>query len=464
MESSGALSDRFEKWPVWFPEWDNRPLILGALGLLLAIVLPIPSLVASLSVLIILFFRRSLWILGFALLGCWLRPPTVPVITRISQVEGEVMVESVAHRTVYSTTVFVSNQGYLLRLQLPPRASVAKGAVLSLKGEITPSPETYVLADAAKGVSGWLRPKGPVQTVDEAPWIFGVADILPRQFHEYTSRFSPSEGALIEALVTGNDGYIDPESRIVLRDGGVVHLIAASGLQVQTLALAVGLVLGRLPIPKSGQNGVIVLVLVIYTAIAGLSVAVTRAALMSLTKISAPYLRRQYEPLSALGFAAIVVLIGTPRSALLPGFYLSFGGMLALILVGGIAANLAAATRAALQCLAAGLITGPIAAIFFGGIATYGVISTALLSSIAASILALGLIGFAAYLSGFWIVASPTDFLLSALAAAFLGACGFITRAPGAYVTAIDWDPWPIALTVFLIALLWRPVPIAVDR
>jgi len=135
-----------------------------------------------------------------------------------------------------------------------------------------------------------------------------------------------------------------------------------------------------------------------------------------------------------------------------------------LILVGGIAANLAAATRAALQCLAAGLITGPIAAIFFGGIATYGVISTALLSSIAASILALGLIGFAAYLSGFWIVGSPTDFLLSALAAAFLGACGFITRAPGAYVTVIDWDPWPIALTVFLIALLWRPVPIAVDR
>ena len=320
------------------------------------------------------------------------------------------------------------------------------------------------MADASQGASGWLRPKGPVQTVAEAPWIFQIADVLPRQFHEYTSRFSPSEGALIEALVTGNDGYIDPESRIVLRDGGVVHLIAASGLQVQTLALAVGLVLGRLPIPKSGQNGVIVVVLVIYTAIAGLSVAVTRAALMSLTKISAPYLRRQYDPLSSLGLAAIVVLIGTPRSALLPGFYLSFGGMLALILVGGIAANLAAATRAALQCLAAGLITGPISAIFFGGFATYGVISTALLSSIAASILALGLIGFAAYLSGFWIVGGPTDFLLSALAAAFLGACGFITRAPGAYVTAIDWDPWPIALTVFLIALLWRPVPIAVDR
>ncbi len=464
MESPRAVAERLKKWPIWFPEWENRPLVLAAVAMLLAIVISIPALVASLAVLLALFFRRGVWIAGFALLGFWLRPPTVPVITQVSQVKGEVMVESVAHRTVYGTTVFVSNNGYLLRLQLPPRASVAKGAVIALRGEIIPSPETYVLADAARGVSGWLRPVGRVQTVAEAPWIFQVADFLPRRFHNYTSRFSPSEAALIEALVTGNDGYIDPESRILLRNGGVIHLIAASGLQVQTLALAVGLVLSRLPIPKSGQNGVTVLVLVVYTAIAGLSVAVTRAAMMTLMQIAAPYLRRQYDPLSALGFASIVVLLGSPRAAMSPGFYLSFGGMMALILVGGIASNLASATRASLQCLAAGLITAPIAAIFFGGIATYGVISTALLSAVAASILAVGLLGFIAYLAGFWAIGAPLDFLLGALASAFSGVCGLITKAPWAYVTAINWDPWPIAITLFFFALLWRPVPIAVDR
>lgn len=97
MESPRAVAERLKKWPIWFPEWENRPFVLGAVAMLLAIVISIPALVASLAVLLALFFRRGVWIAGFALLGFWLRPPTVPVITQVSQVKGEVMVESVAH-------------------------------------------------------------------------------------------------------------------------------------------------------------------------------------------------------------------------------------------------------------------------------------------------------------------------------------------------------------------------------
>ena len=451
-------SESVTKKPDRFPEWANRPLALAAIGLIVGLVAGPVNLSLAIITALFAFGRKGIWTVVFVALGFELRPAPIHPVSKTTPFRGEVTITNPPRRSPYATLVVANTNEHRYRVQLPAGTAVTKWARYSVIGELKPSPDSYAESDLRMGIEGVLVPtRIGWREVAPGPAFFAASDQLSLAFHEYLNRFPINEAALMEALVTGTDGFFDDSVKASLRNGGVIHLIAASGMQVQIFATVLAVILRLAPIPRWLQVSILLVLLTFYAALAGLGVSILRAVIMAAIEALSPFFRRLYDPISSLSFAAIVLLVANPYWGMAPGFYLSFGGMLALILGSGWLRNRKPAQQAFGESAAAAITTLPSTMFFFGGVATYGSVATLALSYPASALMLLSLVGFAVERAGLWLLQVPIDFVCETIARTFLAVVDFVSNLPGAYMNTTQMDPSLIAWTFFFVALMWRP-------
>ena len=131
------------------------------------------------------------------------------------------------------------------------------------------------------------------------------------------------------ALLTGNAGSMDDSFTTAVRQGGVAHIFAVSGLHIGILYAAVSLVLRRL---KQFQPIPAIAAVIVYAAFCGFSVSSVRAVIMCAVLGIYGAIGRKYDFVSAIAFAATLVLLIRPAEWLSAGFRLSFGACIGLAL------------------------------------------------------------------------------------------------------------------------------------
>ncbi|WP_170287364.1 DNA internalization-related competence protein ComEC/Rec2 [Halioglobus maricola] len=181
--------------------------------------------------------------------------------------------------------------------------------------------------------------------------------------------------AMLRAITVADKGGVDRDLWAVFQHLGVNHLLVISGLHVGMLAGA-GLLLGGVvarpgSLLGGGQWGHLgpVLALVLaggYTALAGFSVATSRAFLMLSVAVMAAMLYRRATPWSVV-LALTLVLAANPLALLGAGLPLSFSAVAALIWLAAWASNkLRWRGLLAMHCYMS-LVMLPLGAIWFGG-------------------------------------------------------------------------------------------------
>ncbi len=152
---------------------------------------------------------------------------------------------------------------------------------------------------------------------------------------------SPESRALLEALVLGNRGGIDPRLRESFVATGLVHLLAVSGLHV----MIVGLLFYRLAGPlllrlglgwrwaEPARSALTLGVLSGYAMLTGMPSSVVRAVLMTAALLAGPPLRRRSNSLNSLGVATISILLWSPLSLFEPGFQLSVSAVAGIVVL-----------------------------------------------------------------------------------------------------------------------------------
>ncbi|MGP1395811.1 MAG: ComEC/Rec2 family competence protein [Inquilinaceae bacterium] len=211
------------------------------------------------------------------------------------------------------------------------------------------------------------------------------------------ARLDGDTGAVATALLTGERGLIADPVYAAMRDSGLAHLLAISGLHVgliaglvfvlarAVLALSQPLALHR-PIKKWAALLALVAALA-YMMMVGAPVPTQRAALMTGLVLVAILVDRTALSMRLVAWAATLVLLLAPESLLGPSFQMSFAAVVALIasyeaLRGRWRVWRAGAgplrrlglyfVAVALTSLIASLATGPYALFHFQRIATYG--------------------------------------------------------------------------------------------
>ncbi len=144
--------------------------------------------------------------------------------------------------------------------------------------------------------------------------------------------FPKDTAAFAKALLLGDSGDIDYETNTAFKVTGIRHIIAVSGLHVSILFALVYLLAGRKRV-LTALVGIPVVLL--FAAVAGFTPSITRACIMQVLMMLAMALKREYDPATALSFAALTMLIMNPLAITSASFQLSVGCMIGIFLFSG---------------------------------------------------------------------------------------------------------------------------------
>lgn len=145
--------------------------------------------------------------------------------------------------------------------------------------------------------------------------------------------FGSRNSSLISAIVLGDRSGLDAETRQLFQDGGILHVLAVSSLHVTLLGLTLYKILRRLRqsfLVSALASGFLV---VSYCLMTGSSYSAVRAGVMFLLWLGSQITGRTFDRLTALGAAAILILLRQPLALTDAGFLLSFGCILSLALL-----------------------------------------------------------------------------------------------------------------------------------
>jgi len=148
-------------------------------------------------------------------------------------------------------------------------------------------------------------------------------------------------GAVAAALLTGHRSYIREDVLQNMRDAGIAHLLAISGLHI---GLVAGIVFSGirflfacmpyLGLRVNGKKAGAMLAIpaaFTYAVLAGFTVPTERAFLMTGLMLAGVLLDRRALSMRSVCWAATVILLFRPESLTGPGFQMSFAAVTALI-------------------------------------------------------------------------------------------------------------------------------------
>jgi len=509
-----AEQDRLSLWlPVLFGggiavyfAWPTHPAGLVVAGVAAA---------AGASLLAAAVFRRRLGLLGpllalaavcagFTIAHWRTERVAAPVITeeiRGIAIEGTLLSKSFraagGYRVLIEPSVFgaFAADAMPARVRLNVRTRVADalpGDIVSVRAGVLPPPGPAAPGAFDFGRLAYFQQLGAVgyalsPLVLEAPAPDTLASrvrfAVPRLRARLTARIvqalPPPRGAVAAALITGERGGIPEEALQTLRDTGLAHLLAISGLHMALfagtlfwlvrglLALSPHLALTA-PIKKWAAATALVGAFG-YLLISGASVATQRAFVMFTLIFVAVILDRPAITLRNVALAAMIVLALTPESVMQASFQMSFAAAVALVAFyeavrpwlsswnaamapRGVAAKaLVYLVGIGLTSIVASLATAPFAAYHFNRVADF-----ALIANLAAMPI-VGLVVMPAALAAFIAMPLGLEALPLWLAgqgiAAILWVAHGVASWPGA-VTAIASVP-PAALVAIVIGGLW---------
>lgn len=202
-------------------------------------------------------------------------------------------------------------------------------------------------------------------------------------------------GGMAAAMITGERSFLSVDDQETLRNVGLAHLLAISGLH---MGLAAGVffylvrvtipifefIALRLPVQKLAATGAI-FGSTAYLFLSGATVATQRAYIMALVALLAILIDRPALSLRSVAVAMMVIILLQPETVVSPGFQMSFAATAALIAlyenwprrtIFGFFQKLKAWSYSLLATsIVASLATAPFAAFHFNRIAPLSIIA-----------------------------------------------------------------------------------------
>jgi competence protein ComEC len=269
----------------------------------------------------------------------------------------------------------------------------------------------------------------------------GVATALP-----------PGAAAVLLEIAFGIHAAVPADTAAALRDSGLIHLVATSGLKVAIMVglltrLAVGV--GLSPRRRLLITGPAVAA---YVAIAGGGAAAARSALMAGAGLALGGTGRRVRPLALLALTAAALLAVEPRLCTDVGFQLSFLGTLGILLLAGpLTARLPGPRWLAepfAVTVAAQLATFPVMASTFGVLSLVAPVANALVIPALPLLVVLAWAG-----AGLALVAPALGWPPLTAAGLMAGAVEIVARGLAALpLAALHLGSWPRAWTWALLA------------
>ncbi len=142
------------------------------------------------------------------------------------------------------------------------------------------------------------------------------------------------QAALIDAMVIGEEAFIDRDTRVDFQRSGTYHILVVSGMNVTILAFVTFFTLRRLRLGDVPATLLTIIVCVAYAFLTEVGAPVWRATLMCAIYLGTRLLYRDRAMVNALGAAALGLLVFDPRQLFTASFQMTFLCVLIVAAVG----------------------------------------------------------------------------------------------------------------------------------
>ncbi len=242
-----------------------------------------------------------------------------------SKIEFEGRVTSQIKTNSFSQSFSLNYKGKRIFLNLPLRPTVNYGDKLKTSGVI-------VLKKLDRGEIWVLEEPEIVFEKEKFSLLSPVYSFRSKVISVFKSYLPSDEASLLLGIVFGIKESFSEDFYEDLRTAGVLHVIAASGMNVSMLG---ALLAGFFGTFLTRQIAVLLTIfgIFVFTAIAGFEASIVRAAIMGTLAFSAQILGKQSWAFFGLLISGFLMLFVSPALLFDIGFQLSFSATLGLIYI-----------------------------------------------------------------------------------------------------------------------------------
>jgi ComEC/Rec2-related protein len=170
---------------------------------------------------------------------------------------------------------------------------------------------------------------GPDVAITDSRWSFGRMIFNARLSLTRRVEKAP-EGGFLAGMILGEPGLISEELEVAGRKSAVLHLFIVSGMHLSLVGGLVMLLGKKAGLSLVRRNLLAVAVAFLYLLMTGSQAPAFRAWIMFAMLISAPLIRRDYDPVNSLSAAALFLLVIRPEEALRHGFNLTMAAIVGI--------------------------------------------------------------------------------------------------------------------------------------
>lgn len=204
-----------------------------------------------------------------------------------------------------------------------------------------------------------------------------------------------SYAGIFQAMILGERGNLDAETKMQYQMAGIMHILAISGLHISFAGMGFFRLLKKAGAGNGVAGAASAFLIYAYGIMTGGSVSAMRAVGMFLVLVGAGIAGRSYDLLSAMALSAIVLLLDAPAYLYSLSFLLSFGAVIGIGALTPEICSLLNLEKKTAKSLAGSvivwLITLPIALRAYGEVSLAGVILNLLVLPTSGIVLASGI-------------------------------------------------------------------------
>jgi competence protein ComEC len=181
---------------------------------------------------------------------------------------------------------------------------------------------------------------GKAEDVELLPgFVGGRLELLRTRAHssiiaKVNELWPPPQAALINAMVIGEEAFIDRDTRVDFQRSGTYHILVVSGMNVTILAFVTFWGLRRLRIGEISATILTICLCIAYAFLTEVGAPVWRATLMCAIFLCTRLLYRERGMVNALGAAALGLLVYDPTQLLTASFQMTFLCVLIVAAIG----------------------------------------------------------------------------------------------------------------------------------
>lgn len=148
----------------------------------------------------------------------------------------------------------------------------------------------------------------------------------------YEYYLNDNDSGLLKAVILGSKKDLSKTQKKLYQMNGISHIMAISGMHITILGFGLYRALKKCKFPRFIASALPIILIIAYGQMVGSTSSSVRAIMMFSLKLTADYLGRKYDILTALSLACITVLIEQPLYIFHAGFLLSFSAILGITL------------------------------------------------------------------------------------------------------------------------------------